>query len=87
MPVQVHADLPITLILGMATSAGALQQMLPVAAAGMLEAQHFQLASSMERYTPPAVVVWTAMVSETAQAKLGGTKHVPESFALLGKDW
>lgn len=48
---QVHAELPITLILGMATSAGALQQMLPVAAASMLEAQHFQLASSMERYT------------------------------------
>lgn len=48
---QVHAELPITLILGMATSAGALQQMLPVAAASMLEAQHFQLTSSMERYT------------------------------------
>ena len=48
---QTHAELPITLILGMATSAGALQQMLPVAAASMLEAQHFQLASSMERYT------------------------------------
>ena len=46
---QVHAELPITLILGMATSAGALQQMLPVAAASMLEPQHFQLASSMER--------------------------------------
>lgn len=48
---QAHAELPITLILGMATSAGALQQMLPVAAASMLEAQHFQLASSMARYT------------------------------------
>ena len=46
---QAHAELPITLILGMATSAGALQQMLPVAAASMLEAYHFQLASSMER--------------------------------------
>lgn len=46
---QTHAELPITLILGMATSAGALQQMLPVAAASMLEPQHFQLASSMER--------------------------------------
>lgn len=44
-----HAELPITLILGMATSAGALQQMLPVAAASMLDPQHFQLASSMER--------------------------------------
>lgn len=54
---QTHAELPITLILGMATSAGALQQMLPVAAASMLEAQHFQLASSMERYTPCCCVL------------------------------
>ncbi len=46
---QAHAELPIVLVLGMATSAGALQQMLPVAAASMLEPQHFQLTSSMER--------------------------------------
>ena len=46
---QVHAQLPIVLILGMATSAGALQQMLPVAAATVLEPHHFQLTSSMER--------------------------------------
>ncbi|DBA78540.1 TPA: hypothetical protein ACH3X2_007859 [Trebouxia sp. C0005] len=47
---QAHAELPIVLVLGMATSAGALQQMLPVAAASMLEPQHFQLTSSMERF-------------------------------------
>ncbi|KAA6416560.1 MAG: origin recognition complex subunit 3-like, partial [Trebouxia sp. A1-2] len=45
---EAHAELPIVLVLGMATSAGALQQMLPVAAASMLEPQHFQLTSSME---------------------------------------
>ncbi|DBA90133.1 TPA: hypothetical protein ACH3X1_003444 [Trebouxia sp. C0004] len=47
---EAHAELPIVLVLGMATSAGALQQMLPVAAASMLEPQHFQLTSSMERF-------------------------------------
>ena len=50
---QAHAELPIVLVLGMATSAGALQQMLPVAAASMLEPHHFHLTSSMDRY--PAV--------------------------------
>lgn len=47
--VQAHGELPITLVLGMATSAGALQQMLPVAAASMLEPHHFQLMRSMDR--------------------------------------
>ena len=47
--VQAHAELPISLVLGMATSAGALQQMLPVAAASVLEPYHYQLMSSMER--------------------------------------
>jgi len=56
---QAHAELPIVLVLGMATSVGALQQMLPVAAASMLEPQHFQLASSMERYTSICVYVST----------------------------
>ena len=46
---QAHSELPITLLLGMATSAAALQQMLPVAAAAMLEPYHFQLMRSMER--------------------------------------
>ncbi|KAK9806953.1 hypothetical protein WJX72_008557 [[Myrmecia] bisecta] len=43
-----HADLPVILILGMATSAEALQQMLSSDACEMLRTQHFQLTNSME---------------------------------------
>lgn len=67
LQLQAHAELPITLVLGMATSAGALQQMLPVAAASMLEPHHFQLMSSMERYAPSAHCrTYTYLVHSTA---------------------
>ena len=41
---QVHADLPITLVFGMATSAAALAQMLPGEAQNMLSTRTFRLA-------------------------------------------
>ena len=47
--VQVHSQLPVVLVMGMSTSAAALQQMLPLAAVDLLEAQHFHLVRSLPR--------------------------------------
>ena len=47
--VQVHSQLPVVLMMGMSTSAAALQQMLPLAVVDLLEAQHFHLVRSLPR--------------------------------------
>ena len=47
--VQVHSQLPVVLVMGMSTSAAALQQMLPLAVVDLLEAQHFHLVRSLPR--------------------------------------
>ena len=49
MLTQNHSELPVTLVLGMATSAAALTQMLPVAAADMLAPRNFKLVQAMAR--------------------------------------
>ena len=53
----------------MATSAGALQQMLPVAAASMLEPHHFQLVSSMDRYLTAPNKACTALMIKQELSK------------------
>ena len=47
--VQVHSQLPVVLVMGMSTSAAALQQMLPLAVVDLLEAKHFHLVRSLPR--------------------------------------
>lgn len=46
---QVHSQLPVVLVMGMSTSAAALQQLLPLAVVDLLEAQHFHLVRSLPR--------------------------------------
>ena len=53
--VQARRQLPVTLVLGLATSAVSLQQMLPSAAADCLQTRHFQLVQvrSLPRVRAP----------------------------------
>lgn len=44
-----HTQLPVTLMLGMATSPSALQELLPLAAVASLRLHHFKLTRSMNR--------------------------------------
>eukprot|EP00891_Asterochloris_glomerata_P007571 jgi/Astpho2/7571/Aster-02477 len=46
---EVHSQLPVVLVMGMSTSAAALQQLLPLAVVDLLEAQHFHLVRSLPR--------------------------------------